>query len=288
MRIAHLSDLHVLDLRGNSVGRYLNKRLTGLASLAAGRKAAHPLELAERLVADVQAAGVDHVVITGDLVNLALESELRRARAILDPLGGFEQVSVIPGNHDAYTRGSERAARFESFFGHLMWPPASPQTYPWFKDLGEVKLCGLRSVRAVAPFMAYGVVDDRELETLAGWGREGRFEGGLGIGLVHHHLHPRTWRKNWMHGLRNRDRVLRAAEQAGIRLLLHGHVHAAHRFQSGSMEVVGCGSSTWNSPHDAFRARFNVYVTDGAALLATEVHRYEPDAKRFVLAEPTS
>ncbi|MDP6944530.1 MAG: metallophosphoesterase, partial [Myxococcota bacterium] len=67
--LAHASDLHVLDTEGVPLRRYLNKRLTGLVSLGLKRKAAHPVHIAERLVADLVEVAPDHVLITGDLTN---------------------------------------------------------------------------------------------------------------------------------------------------------------------------------------------------------------------------
>ena len=41
-------------------------------------------------------------MVTGDLVNLGLPAEYPAARAWLAMLGAAHDVTVIPGNHDAY------------------------------------------------------------------------------------------------------------------------------------------------------------------------------------------
>ena len=56
------------------------------------------------LVADLKARTPDHIAVTGDLVNLSLPSEFVAARAWLDALGNPRDVSVVPGNHDAYVQ----------------------------------------------------------------------------------------------------------------------------------------------------------------------------------------
>src|SRR5206468_2825869 len=57
----------------------------------------------EQMVEDLNAQGIEHVLCTGDVTNLALEQEFRFARERFDKLaGGPDQVTVIPGNHDAY------------------------------------------------------------------------------------------------------------------------------------------------------------------------------------------
>ncbi len=280
MRIAHLSDVHVLDLSGVSKARFLNKRITGLANLVGARKGAHPPELLERLVDSLLADHIDHVVITGDLSNLALESEFARARSILEPLGGYDRVSVIPGNHDVYTRGSQRARRFERFFHHLMWPAATPeeaQTYPWFKDLGEVKLLGFNSCYPTPPLMAVGSVDAGQLARLG----ELDLSGSFAVALVHHNLHPRGWRKDKMHGFINRDAMIAACVGAGVALLLHGHTHKAHDFEVDGLRIIGSGSSTWSAEDPALSARYNVYHIDGGRLTRTEVRSYDAASKTF-------
>ena len=64
MRIAHLSDLHALDLTGVSWRRFLNKRLTGGVNLLLKRSHQHPIWLFDRLIDAVLATDPDHVVIT--------------------------------------------------------------------------------------------------------------------------------------------------------------------------------------------------------------------------------
>jgi len=280
-RIAHVSDLHVLDLAGVGWTRFLNKRLTGLVNLVGSRKDAHPLRLARRLVETLAGLDVDHVVVTGDLTNLSLESELAAAREVLAPLGDHTRLSVIPGNHDVYTRGSERARRFEQYFAPWMWPGASDHHYPWVKRVAgdTITLIGFGSAVARLPFFATGIVAPRQLERLAS--ASPSFEGTFPIALVHHNLHVRGWRKDKMHGLDNRDAFLAACKAAGVRLVLHGHTHVAHRFVHDGVDVVGSGSSTWASERDDHVARFNIYRIEGGRLEGIEVRRYDRATDRF-------
>ena len=63
------------------------------------------------IVADIKASSPDHLAVTGDLVNLALDAEIEMARYWLETLGSPHDVSVVPGNHDAYVPGpSTRSA----------------------------------------------------------------------------------------------------------------------------------------------------------------------------------
>jgi 3',5'-cyclic AMP phosphodiesterase CpdA len=108
----------VLALDGVATSRFLNKRFTGWVNLKVKRGHAHRPSYVRAIAQEVTRAKVDHVVITGDLTNLALEQEFRAVRELLEQeLGmGTDDVSIVPGNHDLSTRGALRARRFSSFF----------------------------------------------------------------------------------------------------------------------------------------------------------------------------
>ncbi len=281
MRIAQLSDVHVLDLEGVTLRRFFNKRITGLANLRGKRHNAHPIALLERAIDDVLAQEVDHVVVTGDLTNLSLESEFSRARELLSRLGGPDRLSVIPGNHDVYTRGAQRARRFEGYFGEWMWPPGKERTYPWHKQVGDVELFGFCSAVPRMPLIATGVVSKDQLSRFRALAETRSAGKRFAIALVHHNLHARGSRKDAMHGLTNRDALLSTCQSAGVNLMLHGHTHVAHKFEHNGMLVVGSGSSTWDSEDPAHVARYNIYTIDDGALVDTTVRRYDPASKTF-------
>jgi 3',5'-cyclic AMP phosphodiesterase CpdA len=283
MRLAHLSDVHVLDLEGVHWTRFVNKRLTGLVNLVGSRRDAHPQALLEAAVAELQTdASIDHVVITGDLTNLALESELARARRILEPLAG--RISVIPGNHDVYTRGAERSRRFESWFGDWMWASGKPQTYPWVKHVDRpdhpgLTLIGFCSAVARLPFFATGVVSQPQLDRTRALGPT--LAPRIPVALVHHNLHARGFRKDRMHGLSNRDAFLDTLAESGVRLCLHGHTHVAQRSAIRNVEVIGSGSSTWSANHPDHIGRYNVYSFSTDGLEAVEVRRWHATSSAF-------
>src|SRR4029077_6829340 len=89
MRIAHFSDLHLYSADGVPLRRFLNKRLTGWANLRLRRRGIHRPGYVSAIAREVTRLGVDHVVITGDLTNLALEPEYELARNVLERELGF-------------------------------------------------------------------------------------------------------------------------------------------------------------------------------------------------------
>src|SRR4029077_7207258 len=105
LRVAHASDLHLYSMEGVSLRAFLSKRIAGGANLLLRRSGRYKRELFRLILAEWRRDAHDHCVITGDLSNLSLEAEFAVARKLLDEEGpGPEAVSVIPGNHDVYTR----------------------------------------------------------------------------------------------------------------------------------------------------------------------------------------
>src|SRR5262249_30043214 len=118
VRIAHLSDLHLLSLEGAVPFRLFNKRFTGYLNLRFHRNSVHKPFAVTAAARAIRRLGTEHGVITGDVPNVALEKESELARSFLaDDLGlPAEQVSIVPGNHDAYTAGAHRSRRFARTF----------------------------------------------------------------------------------------------------------------------------------------------------------------------------
>src|SRR5262245_16883720 len=102
-RIAHLSDVHILDARAGT--RRVRYRLsTTLVSL--GREI-DPLGRGRRLARALAVAkqnGADHLVISGDLTEVGEQAEFEHFAAVLHDAGfPADSITLVPGNHDAYT-----------------------------------------------------------------------------------------------------------------------------------------------------------------------------------------
>src|SRR6266705_648952 len=104
--LAHLSDPHIGPLPTPRPAELAGKRALGFLNWHRRRRAIHRPEVLDLLARDLAAAGADHIVVTGDLVNLALAAEFAPARAWLGRLGPPDRVTLVPGNHDAYVRAA--------------------------------------------------------------------------------------------------------------------------------------------------------------------------------------
>jgi 3',5'-cyclic AMP phosphodiesterase CpdA len=293
MRVAHLSDPHLLSL--NDVGPhrlYLNRRLFGMIDLWRHRRHAHRREIAEAMVEDIGRASVDHVVVTGDMTILALDPEFELALALLARLGlSPEQVSVIPGNHDVMTRGAERSGRFLRHFARHatsdLWiaaegaHPSGP--FPFVRLRGEAAIIGLSSAISRLPPSCAGYVGPRQLAALARALEHPEVTQRFPIVLVHHPLvcYP-GWFRTWQHGLPEGPRVLEViAGRVREALVLHGHLHDRRYLRcaaggSGVVHQIGSTSASLihNAPHKI--AGYNVYHLDATGLAQVTARIWDP------------
>ena len=111
--LAHLSDPHLAPLPQPRWSELIGKRITGYINWQRRRRFIHDAGTLDKIVADLKTQAPDHIAVTGDLTNIALPDEFVRGRAWLQGLGAPADVTVIPGNHDAYVRGP-RASRSAS------------------------------------------------------------------------------------------------------------------------------------------------------------------------------
>src|SRR6202165_5401465 len=105
--LAHLSDPHLPPLPAVRLAELAGKRALGYLNWTRNRHKFHRRDVLDTLVADMQTLAPDHIAVTGDLVNLALEAEFAPSRLWLESVGLPDRVTVIPGNHDAYVRSTQ-------------------------------------------------------------------------------------------------------------------------------------------------------------------------------------
>lgn len=285
LRFVHCSDIHLLDLAGTHPARFLNKRLTGGANLLLNRGRKHDQGLFDRIVAHAREYAADRLVVTGDVTNLALDSEFELVRRKLRAAG--LPVTVVPGNHDAYTRGSVRARRFEQYMAEFMDGERSGADYPFVQRHGDVALVGVSTAIASLPLHAVGLVGDAQLSRLAGMLADLDREGLARVVLIHHPVMPGVAKPR--HGLNDREAFARVIAGHGAELILHGHEH--RRIDGdlpgprGPVPVHGIGSGTYLSQKPGRHGAFSLYdVAPGA--ITRVYHTW--DGGKFVAEPPAT
>jgi len=219
--LAHLSDPHLAPLPMPRLAELAGKRVLGFLNWQRKRCAIHRPDVLDALVRDLKAQVRDHLAVTGDLVNIAMAAEFAAARAWLERLGAPHDVTLVPGNHDAYVRATAHLAQRD--WGAYMRGDDGA-TFPFVRRRGPVALIGLCSALPTAPFMATGKLGAEQLarlETvLATLGREGLFR----VVLIHHP--PLSRPARYFKRLTDSTALRAVLRQHGAELVIHGHDHA--------------------------------------------------------------
>jgi len=257
-KLAHLSDPHLPPLPKARLVELAGKRALGYLNWTRNRRKYYRREVLEALVADMQAQAPDHIAVTGDLVNLALEAEFAPARTWLRSVGEPHGVTAIPGNHDAYVRKTRH--RFvESFGEYLRGDEASGDTFPFLRRRGPIALIGLSSAVPTPPFMATGTLGRRQLEALERMLIALASEEAFRVLLVHHPLRSDSRPKR----LTDSAPLLSLLKKHGVDLVLHGHdhVHSTDWFDGPDGRIPSIGvpaaSALARGRHPA--AAYNLY-----------------------------
>jgi 3',5'-cyclic AMP phosphodiesterase CpdA len=265
-RLAHLSDLHLALLSPASRRELMSKRITGYVNWIGNRGSRHQSGIVERLADDIVARAPDHVAVTGDLVNLSLDSEFAVAARFLTTLGPPDAVSAICGNHDAYVPGAlaKALSQWAPFMTGDDAVPTGIGDFPYLRRRDGVSIIGCNSARATMPFMATGFFRKAQAERLAEiLEREGK-EGRCRVILIHHPpVRGITLPQKRLSG----QSLFRAVvKRHGAELVLHGHTHRAsvNRIagRPGGVPVVGVPAAG-QAPQERGRreaARYNIYA----------------------------
>lgn len=246
--LAHLSDPHLPLPPGVPALSVLNKRLLSLLSWRRKRRHDHLRDTLDRLVADLHGHAPDLIAVTGDLTNLGLDMEYRRARDWLDALGDPARVMVIPGNHEALVRGAwaRGAVRWQPYWQGDTLQPDVTRAFPTLRRRGPLALVGVSSAIASPLGQAVGVVGKAQLDRLATILRKARAEGLCRVVLIHHP--PLDGTVSHRKRLRDAAELREVMVREGAELVLHGHSHRSHQqmlqTRDGPVPVIGVPSAS--------------------------------------------
>lgn len=288
MRLAHCSDLHLLSHDGAGIAKLMNKRWIGAANLLTNRSRHYHVEAFEQMVDDMNALGIEHVLCTGDVTNLALEQEFQFAKGKFDRLaGGPTNVTVLPGNHDAYV--AEGVEFFAKTFGDYNtpdpgweWPDGSH--WPLVRVRGDLALIGVTTSRATPWFTAYGTVGEVQLARLAQVLADPRLMGKARVVAIHH---PPAGKRaeSRIRGLRDHEAFAKVIAEGGADLIVHGHEHRDMSEQllgpSGPIPVRGVASGTYEHDKPERTARYRIYEIAGGRIASDHVRVWNRGDGRF-------
>ena len=263
MLLGHISDLHLSDR-----GRYPRN---GFVPRDCDK---YSVRLAQRILEELEAAGVDHLVVTGDLTLSSEATEFERAAKLLRRWADAGKLTVVPGNHDVWTAESVKTARFLRMVGPDGRGMRRPEaTYPFAAlPTPEVAIVAVDSAQfGEEPHDTPGVIGSAQLQACRELVREHVKEGRAVLLALHHHLLlPRERIPSdalvARTPLLDADKVVRMVSDVRIAAVLHGHRHCAFRVDipgaAGPTPVLCAGSAARVSDEPVRRARGFVYEID--------------------------
>jgi len=236
MRLVHLTDPHLSHLDDVKFSDIRGKRWSGFASWHKNRRRKYLPAVLEQLSDAVRAENADQILLTGDLIQIGLDSEIAQAADWLAGLGPASQVMLVPGNHDTYARGSTEAihrAWSEYLFDGDQSGVAGQ--FPVLRKLGNLSLIGLSTACVTPVFMATGKLGEEQLEKLTGLLQQAASEQQMVCLLIHHP--PLPGMTDWRKGLTDADALQSVLEDHPPALIFHGHLHHNREQQWGDSRI---------------------------------------------------
>ncbi len=276
----------------------MSKRITGYANWKLNRAGQMDDGSLGRLIEYMKAANPDHIAVTGDLINLGLDEEIRLARLWLDNLGPAEMVSAIPGNHDTYVAGALKRviAAWQPFMTGDGGNREHNLHFPYLRVRDNVALIGGNSGLATLPFMATGSFDKKQAAATAQILQKTRLDGLFRIVMIHHPPFPNATPHHKR--LIGAQRFRAMIAEHGAELVIHGHTHIESfetiDGQNGPVPVVGVPSASKAPAPEQTRkdhdhrppGRYNLFEISGepdAWSCSMQEHGYANGSRSVVL-----
>lgn len=270
-------------------------RLVHLSDLHFG---AHDPRIVEAVERHVDSLKPDLVVVSGDFTQRAKTEEFRQACRFLEGLrdGGHEVIGV-PGNHDVplydvLRRFFSPLARYRRFIDDTLCP---------FVELPGVVVVGINTARSLT-FKEGRINEDQVTFLRDTFARTP--DDTMRVLVTHHPMFAMKVGEETQRAIGRQEMALDAIEDAGVDMLLAGHMHHASTqdasdlvTRAGGALVVQAGTATSTRVRDQEQS-FNtidiaadvVTVTlnnwKGEDFVAADAQRYERQEGRWRILKP--
>lgn len=258
IRIGQMTDIHVADFADLRLVDFFGKRATGWVNYTRKRAKEYDVDIIRAGVRRFIDERPDLVIVSGDLTNLALPSELRAAMRLLEPLRQADiPVVVFPGNHDYYVSAAANGQFEELCRDYQPAVESGTPRYPFVTRAGNVSVVCFNSAIPTPPMLAYGRVGDDQIARGVALACRERDDGQtIAFALHHHPTRAPHKKREGPRGLRNAAAFRRAACEAKASLIMHGHNHYEHArrmLDDPSVCICGLSSSTTSKTHPPAR-----------------------------------
>lgn len=265
--LAQLTDIHRPPLPRPQLRELSIKRGLAFFNWHFSRKFMHLPETLAAIKADALAQSVDHYILSGDLVNLALRAEFVNGAEWMKPFGEGQEVSFVPGNHDYYggDAGFDPTGELASYMtsaapGLSLGGGCGPEL-PFVRVVNNVAVIGVNSGIKTPLFKAFGKVSEASLKALAHILKMTKKEGLFRCVIIHHP--PLAGLTHLSRSLLNDAEFTECLKNSGCDLVVYGHNHRQSHVRletcDGICHVVGTPSCSVGKAGRYQLARYNLF-----------------------------
>ncbi len=276
MKIAHLSDLHISP-----------------------KSRPQNLEYTRKLLNYVLEEGVDHIVITGDLTDLAEPGDFYSVRKVFQEFGLLNpfKMTLIVGNHDIFggvhlardifhfpgrcasIDYEKRVQEFKSYFLETfenIYAPPPPLVFPFVKPVGDILFIGLNSIakynRGANIFGSKGRIYTQQMNDIENMMSMKTYEARRRILLIHHHFNKQVdtqfssrqpmLKRLELHAnrLKYKWKMYKFMRRHNVDLVLHGHEHVSHQYMKKGFRFMNAGGCIDKNKPGQLRVNFIQYL----------------------------
>lgn len=245
-RILQLSDIHagILDFHADYL---LDKRFFGRLNQAVMRHRRLTLDRIAVFAKLQREREADFTVCTGDLTSIGSAREFEHCEKLLEEVLDYagENFAFVPGNHDAYVRGSQK--ELKEAFWRLNRGRFGVDELPEVFQAGPVEFVLVNAARPCAIWLSTGELSNAAWEKLDYILTKPVSHAKARILVCHfpvcdHLGKPLSWRTK----LVGYKRLIAWAEQGRFNAMLTGHVHYpfVQHLGNSSALAIGAGSLT--------------------------------------------
>lgn len=282
MLVAHISDLHAPDLsRLQALWAGLErpgKRLFGASSWVFKRGSIHKPAVLDALEFDMQAMGVEHTCITGDLSNLGLKKEFQSVAKRLSAIPENNKISVVPGNHDAYVSSS--LDDFTEYFS-----PWIGSKFPYIHQHNNVAFIGLSTAISTGFKNSTGLLGSEQLEDLEANLQNLGEKNITRVVMLHHPPQEGAAKKS--KSLIDAAEFRDVIKRVGAELVLHGHMHRPMyaNIQGADRKIThvfGVGSASQSrTVGDKTTAHYHLFNIKEDGSISVQQRHFDPENNSF-------
>ena len=271
---AHITDVHLPIPDDAPYTAMANKRALGFLSWRTKRYRRHTEAALAPLCDDIRNSGCENVLLSGDLVNIALPSEFARARQWLGETFPNQHVVFAPGNHDTYVKvpWQKSLGLFEKQMLGRRDLDEADRAPNGFEDFPFIRLLGGRDGAAIIaansspstpPGLATGSLGHEQCERIRS--ALSKTAGMFRVLMLHHPINDGVVSNR--KGLTDRAALRDLIKETGVELVVHGHAHVPYfgstSVPGGTAPVIGGGSASHPMGHGEYRpARYNLFSVE--------------------------